>query len=194
MTMRQVTASRPAWRLWVVDAALASTAAYVLALSAQLRVTVPFSPVPITGQTLVVLLIGALLGRRRGLMAVGTYLVGGAVGLPLFAGGRLVGPTGGYLLGFVASVWVVSTLMARRSAGLWAGKSKSRVVGVVPALLAGSLVIYALGLPWLALYVGWERVLAQGLLPFAVGDALKLACAVGIVAVRNRLSGGGMAL
>ena len=179
MYYEQTLHSRKAWAGWVRDVAVALTAAYVLALSAQVRVPVPFSPVPVTGQTFVVLLIGALLGRRVGLLSVGAYLAAGGVGLPFFAGGTLAGPTGGYLLGFVASITLVSTLIEKG----WG----RRPVTVAFALLLGTMVIYLFGLPWLALFVGPQRVLALGLLPFVVGDLLKMLCATGIVAARYQL-------
>ena len=170
---------RREWSGWVRDVALALIAGYVLALSARFRVPVPFSPVPVTGQTFVVLLMGALLGRRIGLLSVGAYLAAGGLGLPFFAGGSLAGPTGGYLLGFVASVALVSTLIEKG----WG----RRPATVALALLLGTLVIYLFGLPWLALFVGPQRVLVLGLLPFVVGDLLKMLCATGIVAARYQL-------
>jgi len=201
MAHGQIASARQERRAWVVEGAVALAAAYALAVSARFRVTVPLSPVPITGQTLTVLLIGALMPRRAGLAAVGAYLVGGALGLPLFAGGSLAGPTGGYLLGFVACVWLVSTLTEPRTGvGRRPGNySASGTVGVGAArallvLLAGSAVIYAFGLPWLAVFVGWDRVLPLGLLPFVVGDALKLVCALTVVVARTHLRRGGKTL
>ena len=179
MLDRQTLYLRREWSGWVREVALVLIAGYVLALSASFRVSVPFSPVPVTGQTFVVLLIGALLGRRTGLLSVGAYLAAGGLGLPFFAGGTLAGPTGGYLLEFAASVALVSTLIAKG----WG----RRLVTVAFALLLGTLVIYLFGLPWLALFVGPQRVLALGLLPFVVGDLLKMLCATGIVAIRYRL-------
>jgi len=176
MLNEQMLYLRREWSGWARDVALAFIAGYVLALSARFRVSVPFSPVPVTGQTFIVLLTGALLGRRVGLLSVGAYLVAGGLGLPFFAGGTLAGPTGGYLLGFAASVALVSTLIEKG----WG----RRPVTVAFALLLGTMVIYLFGLPWLALFVGPQRVLALGLLPFVIGDLLKMLCATGIVAAR----------
>ena len=140
-------------------------------LAAQAAIHLPFTPVPITGQTFAVLLVAALLGSRRGAMSMILYLAEGAAGLPVFGGGAagpaiLAGPTGGYLIGFVPAAWAVGALAERG----W----DRRVPTTLVAFLAGNALIYAFGLPWLALHVGWERTLALGFLPFAIGDALKL--------------------
>jgi biotin transport system substrate-specific component len=130
--------------------------------------------VPLTGQTFAVLLVGALLGSRRGSLSLLAYLAEGAVGLPVFAGGsgglaRLWGPTGGYLVGFIAAARMVGWLCERG----W----DRRVRTAALAMLIGNGVIYLFGLPWLAHFVGAERVLALGLLPFMPGDLVKLALA-----------------
>ncbi len=147
------------------------SASLLVALAARVTIPLPFSPVPITGQTFAVLLVGALLGRRMGALAMLAYLAEGAAGLPVFAGGVggpavLVGPTAGYLYGFVAAALVVGWLCERG----W----DRRPVTAALAMLAGNAVIYLFGLPWLALFIGPERVLAAGLLPFIPGDLLKL--------------------
>ncbi len=144
----------------------------LLALAAQ--VTIPLEPVPITGQTFGVLLIGALLGARRGALTVAGYVAAGVAGLPIFAGGaagigRLAGPTGGYLLGFIAAAALVGWLSERG----W----DRRLGTAAAAMLAGTAAIYLFGLPWLAMFVGWRQVIAVGLAPFVVGDLLKLALA-----------------
>jgi len=163
---------------WILDGMVSLVAIYLLGLSAHLRVAVPFSPVPITAQTLVVLLTGALLGRRRGAATLLGYMAVGALGLPFFAGAGLTGPTGGYLLGFVAAAYLTGLLVERG----WGRRPGSALL----ALLAGNLAIYAVGLPWLALFVGPRAVLALGLLPFVVGDLLKVVCAAGVVYARSR--------
>jgi biotin transport system substrate-specific component len=159
-------------------------ASWLIALSAQYSINLPFSPVPITGQTLVILLAGLILGKNRGSAAVGLYLFQGAAGLPFFAGGRsgvvvLLGPTGGYLLGFLAAVYIVgmlSELNHRRS-----------LLQTGSALVIGNLIIYAFGLIWLARFVGESQVLALGLYPFLAGDFLKIS--LGLV-----ITGGSKAL
>ena len=146
----------------------------IIALSAQVSVPLPFSPVPITGQTLAVLLVGSLLGRTRGTLSVLLYLAQGISGLPVFAGGmagmiHLAGPTGGYLVGFVPAAFLT---------GFLADCGWDRRVGsALLAMLVGNMAMYACGLPWLARFVGPQGVLALGLAPFIPGDLLKLAVA-----------------
>lgn len=154
------------------DAALVLGGSLFIALSAQIAVQLPFSPVPVTGQTLAVLLVGALLGSRRGALAVLAYIAEGLAGLPVFAGGaaglaRLAGPTGGYLIGFVVAAYVV---------GLLAERGWDRRFGTtVAAMTLGNGVIYAIGATWLAVFVGGAaQAWSLGVLPFLPGDALKI--------------------
>ncbi len=158
------------------DIALVLGFSAVTALSAQVAFYV--GPVPITGQTFAVLLAGALLGSKRGALSQLTYLGVGAMGAPIFAGWHggpavLLGPTGGYLVGFVAAAFVVGFLAERG----W----DRRFWTTALAMLLGSIVIYAFGLPWLAFWLArfapesW--VLSAGLYPFIPGDALKLVLA-----------------
>jgi biotin transporter BioY len=144
----------------------------LIALSAHLEI--PLRPVPITGQSFGVLLVGALLGSRRGVASVLSYLGMGAIGLPVFAGGasgiaRFGGPTGGYLLGFVAAAFIVGRLSERG----W----DRRAWSTAAAMLIGTASIYLPGVIWLATFVGWERVFQVGVLPFIIGDLLKVALA-----------------
>jgi len=154
------------------DAMLVLAGSVLLALGAQVAFYLPGTPVPITGQTLAVLLAGALFGPVRGPAAVVTYLLQGAAGLPVFAAGNagvayIIGPTGGYLLAFVPAAWVVG-LLSRRG---W----DRRALSLAPAMLLGSLVIYAGGMLWLTCYVGTAHALAMGVGPFIIGDLLKIA-------------------
>jgi len=160
----------------------------LIALAARLSIPLPFSPVPITGQTLAVLLLAGLLGRRSAI-SVALYIAEGALGLPILAGNwgglaRLAGPTGGYLLGFALGAYVAGWL-AERSRGRWL-----RLLG---ALLVGQALIYTCGLLWLSRFVPAERLLLAGLYPFLVGDAYKLAVALGLVlqmrSLAHRLAG-----
>lgn len=146
-----------------------------LALLAQVRVQI--GPVPFTGQTLGVLLLGAAYGARLGALTTVGYALLGVVGLPLFAGGAsgfayLMGPTGGYLIGFVLAATLLGALAERgwdRSYGLTA-----------LAMLAASAVVYLAGLTWLTAALGGDlgAAVSAGLLPFLVGDAVKLGLAV----------------
>ena len=150
--------------------------AAVTALGAQVAFYI--GPVPITGQTFAVLITGALLGSRRGALSQLTYLGMGAMGAPIFAGWQggptvLMGPTGGYLLGFVAAAFVVGFLAERG----WDRRTWSMAL----AMLIGNSVIYAFGLPWLSIWLGHvaaaDSVLAVGLYPFIPGDLIKLVLA-----------------
>lgn len=162
---------------------LAVAGSLLIAACAQLLV--PMWPVPMTMQTFAVLLIGLSYGPRLGSATVALYLGQGALGLPVFAGGaggiaQLLGPTGGYLAGFVAAAALV---------GWMAQQGWSRpVLRVFLAMLAGSAVIYAFGAAWLSTLVGLDRALAVGVLPFLLGDAVKAALAAVLLPLAWRAS------
>jgi biotin transport system substrate-specific component len=178
--MTAVDVFRPSLRRYSLayDSACVVGGSLLVALSAQVAIPLPFSPVPITGQTLAALLIGALLGRQLGAYALLLYLAEGAIGLPVFAGGgiglaRLAGPTGGFLAGLVVAAYLVGFLAERG----WDRRPATTVL----AMLFGNIVIYAFGLTWLARFLGASQVLAAGLLPFIPGDLLKLALAAALL-------------
>ena len=154
----------------------------VMALSAQFSVRLPWTPVPITGQTFGVLYVGALLGARRGAAAAALYLAEGAVcGLPFFASAAPLGPTLGYLLGFIPGAYVT---------GLLAERGFDRRPWTAFAMtLAGSAPILALGLLGLSRFVPPSRLLVAGLWPFIPGDLLKCAAAAGLLPLGRRLIG-----
>jgi len=160
----------------VTKAALVVFGSLLLAVSAQFKI--PLYPVPVTGQTLAVLLIGMTYGPRLGGITVAAYLFEGAIGLPVFAGGAagvaaLVGPTAGYLFGFLLAAVAMGYLAER-------GMGRS-IQSTVVAMLIGNSVIYLCGASWLASFVGFDKALAVGVLPFLYGDALKLAVAAGLM-------------
>jgi biotin transport system substrate-specific component len=176
----------------------AQKAALVLAgigiLAASAWLSVPFYPVPLTMQTLAVLLIGGALGPALGASAVFGYLALGALGAPVFhsgLGGLLVlaGPTGGYLVGFIPAVflmgWAARGASPVAPSGLAATK---RLVALALGAILATAAVYALGVPWLSLFggLGLERAMAVGLVPFLLGDALKAAVAVGAVYLGSR--------
>ena len=197
---------RPAVR----DLLLATAFGMATALGAQVRVRLPFTPVPVTGQVLCVLLAGGLLGPRLGALSQLEYLAMGAAGLPVFAGGAggplaLAGPTGGYLVAFPLAAALVGWLCARAP-----GRS---VPGTGAACLAGLVVIYMLGAGWLAAGIafasrapsmlegGWPalpsgagfwaacgQALVLGVVPFVLVDAAKVLLAVPIIAGVRRAS------
>lgn len=160
-------------------AALTAAGAYI---------AIPIGPVPIVLQNLFIMLAGLLLGGRWGLISVGVYLLAGAIGLPVFAGGtggvgKFVGPTGGYLLGFAAAAYLVGVISQR---------GHGRVAIDVLAMVAGTLVVYAFGVSWLKVVTGMSisKAIAVGMLPFLIGDALKIAAAIPIAkALRPMIEG-----
>ncbi|HEX8996321.1 MAG TPA: biotin transporter BioY [Ktedonobacterales bacterium] len=150
------------------EVALAILGVVALAVSAHVIIPLPFTPVPITGQTFVVLLLAAAYGARRGLATVGLYLAAGAAGLPVFAAIPGVA-TYGYLAGFALAAVIVGWLAEH-------GWDRSLLTSVV-AMLLGEVAIFGCGMIWLARFVGWEHVVAFGLTPYLAGDALKLLAA-----------------
>jgi biotin transport system substrate-specific component len=144
-------------------------------LTVSAKTAIPFHPVPLTLQTLVVVCLGAALGPRLAALTVAAYLLEGAAGLPVFSGtpekgigiAYLSGPTGGYLLGFLVAAIVTGWLARRR----W----DRSVLTMGAAMLIGHLLIYVLGLAWLGTLMGWDKpILEWGLYPFLPGDALKV--------------------
>ncbi len=170
-------------RKLATDVVLVATGVALTAGAAQLAV--PLWPVPVTGQTLAVLLVGMSLGALRGGISIALYVALGAIGLPIFSDassgwGVLVGPTGGYLIGFIASA-VLTGWLAQRS---WDRK----IVRSFLAFLAGSVVTFAFGLPWLAAWLGANEypndlnsVLSSGLYPFILGGIIKAVIGAGII-------------
>jgi biotin transport system substrate-specific component len=172
----------------VRDAVLVTGAALLTALLAQVVVPVAGSPVPITGQTLAVVLTAAALGPYRGVAGQALYLALGAVGLPFYSeasGGVevLVGATGGYLLGFLPAAFLIG-LAARQ------GQDR-RVTRALPLFLAGQLVIFAVGVPWLAVAAGFgpAEALDKGFYPFLFGGVVKAAIAGLLLPAAWRLVG-----
>lgn len=140
----------------------------LLAVSAQIQI--PLQPVPITLQSTVVMILGLFLSQRAAFQAVLAYVCLGVLGLPVFAGyslgyGVLVGCTGGYLLGFVASVWVMTSMRQ----GLWL------------KVLLGMSIIYIFGVVWLSFYVGMNQAMNLGVLPFVIPELIKSFILVGII-------------
>jgi biotin transport system substrate-specific component len=153
---------------------LASLMSALTAVGAYIHV--PIGPVPIVLSTLFVLLSGLLLGSHWGMASMGLYLLVGAIGIPVFAGGKggfahFLGPTGGYLLGYVLASWITG-FISERSRGLLALD--------IFAVLVGSLTIYGLGVPWLKMVtqMSWPKTLVVGVVPFLIGDVVKASVAL----------------
>jgi biotin transport system substrate-specific component len=164
---------------WTRSAAVVVGFSLLTALAAQVVVPLPFTPVPLTGQTFAVLLTGALLGRRLGALAMLAYLLEGAAGLPFFRGGaggvaHFSGATAGYLLAFPAAAYVTGHLAERG----W----DRRFATAAAAMALGSLVILACGWAWLALmFKGGAEAFWLGVAPFLPGDVLKIALAAAVL-------------
>jgi len=160
-------------RAGLYDLTLIIAGSLLIGLCAQIKIQ-PFGAVPITGQTFAVLMIGALLGAKRGSVAVLAYLAQGVAGLPVFAllsgPAAILGPTGGYLVGFVPAAYVTGMLAEKG----W----DRRIAATVLAMALGNVVIYAFGICWLCCLTGVSKtVLTTGLLPFVPGDILKIVLA-----------------
>ena len=159
---------------FLYDIVLVIGASIFIALSAQIAFNVPFSPVPITGQTFAVILTGSILGSRRGSLAVIAYLLEGISGLPVFAQAQfglihLFGPTGGYLLGFVPAAFICGLL-----AEFGWGKTIFSVLGM---MTVSTMVIFICGLSWLMIFFGNDNVLVVGFYPYVSGAVIKIALA-----------------
>ena len=160
---------------WIRSAVLIIVGSLLLATLAQIQIVLPFTPVPITGQTFGVLLIAAALGSKRGAAAMLLYITEGAAGLPFFAGGAsgisiLTGATAGYLVGFIGAAYVIGQLAER-------GLERSVRTSLIP-FLVGTVIIYVCGVTWLSIVLGsFSKAISLGVVPFLIGDALKLIAA-----------------
>lgn len=170
----------------LADAVVVLGGTALVALAAQLEIHLGFTPVPITGQTFAVLLVGASLGALRGTVSLALYFAAGIVGAPVYSGGEegweiVSGATGGYLVGFVVAAAVTGWLAELR----W----DRRFSSALSAMLIGSVIIYAFGLPWLAHVadLGWQKTFENGLYPFVVGDLAKLWLAAALLPATWRL-------
>ncbi|MFG2213653.1 biotin transporter BioY [Streptomyces sp. NPDC048685] len=170
---------------YAVDTALVLGGAALTGIAAQIAVPVPGSPVPVTGQTFAALLVGTALGARRGFLSLAVYALVGMAGMPWFSEGTsgMGFPSFGYVLGMLLAASVVGGL-ARRGGD----RSVLRTAGT---MVLGSAIIYAVGVPYLALATGMtaSAAIAAGLVPFLLGDALKAALAMGALPAAWKLIG-----
>ena len=159
----------------ILDIGLILTGAALTAGLAQVRIPLPFSPVPVTGQTFAVLLVGAGLGAKRATASMALYLSLGILEWPIFASGGsgityLTGATGGYLIGFVAAAYLIGWLSER-------GLERNFRTALIP-FIVGNAVIYLFGILWLPNYVGSiQEAVNLGMMPFLIGDVIKLVLA-----------------
>lgn len=181
--LRPTLVDRVVTRTWLSDIALVVAGTALVAVLAQ--VAIPLWPVPVTGQTLAVLLVGASLGAARGAASLSLYAVLGGLGLPIYSdasGGWsvLLGPTGGYIIGFIVSAALVGWAAERSWDRGW--------YKPIITFVGGSLVVFAIGLPWLAVSLGQlglandlQSVLVAGFYPFIVGGLVKAAIAAALL-------------
>ncbi len=181
--VRPTLIDRVVTRTWVSDIALVVAGTALVAVLAQ--VAIPLWPVPVTGQTLAVLLVGAGLGAARGAASLTLYALLGAVGLPIYSEASsgwsvLLGPTGGYIIGFIASAAIVGWAAERSWDRGW--------YKPIITFIGGSLVVFAFGLPWLAVSLGQlglpndlQSVLVAGFYPFIIGGLIKAAIAAALL-------------
>jgi len=162
----------------LVKAILVGLFVVATTLGAYIRIPLPFTPVPITLQTFFVLLSGAILGRRLGMLSQASYLMMGIFGFPIFQGygagfAYLLGPTGGYLVGFIAAAFVTGFLMEKIA-------SQDNTLGIAFSFLCGTFVIYAFGLGWLIMGYKYSflQAFSLGFIPFIPGAAAKIAACV----------------
>lgn len=161
-------------RSWLKEGAVILGASVIIALFAPVSIPLPFTPVPLATQAHVILLLSCILGAKRASLAVLTFLFQGVIGFPVFAGGAagilaFAGPRGGYLLGYLVAAFFTGLMMER--------SSNRTPFKAIAAMGLGNLIIYFFGLPWLSRFVGWENAFLLGMLPFILGDALKLVVA-----------------
>jgi len=161
------------------------TALFAALIAAGAFISIPVGPVPIVLQNMFVLMAALVLGPRWGLGAILLYLFMGACGFPVFSGGtgglgRLFGPTGGYLLGYIPAVTVTAVL---------AKTLGHRPINDALAMVVGSLLVYGAGVPWLKFATGmpWDKTLALGLFPFIIGDIIKIAAGTWAAGVMRRV-------
>ena len=157
------------------DSALIIAGSIFVAISSQFAFYLPFTPIPITGQTLAVLLCGTVLGSRRGGLSLVLYILEGAIGLPVFAGGQggmavLLGPTAGYLIGFIPAAFLVGSLAENGFDRHW--------YSMLFAFFIGQIVIYFFGALRLISFVSFNQIFGIGVAPFLIGDALKASIAM----------------
>ncbi len=161
----------------------------LLVLCSRIAIPLPWTPVPITGQTFGVLVVAVVLGARRGALAVALYLLEGSLGLPVFqpfgaaGAARFLGPTGGYLLAYPLATFLTGWLVERFSGTSTGLGAQVRIIRLTFALLSGEFVIFAGGCAWLAAWMklGFEQSLTKGVLPFLPGEVIKMALVIAAV-------------
>lgn len=158
-------------RTWISDITVSFLASVLIAIAAPISLKLPFTPVPLTLQVHLILFLAATLGSKRGAMMVLFYLMQGIMGFPVFAAGAsglatVLGPRGGYLMGYLVAAFVVGKLQEE-------SREKS-ALKLFTHMGVGNLIVYLLGFAWLSGFLGMKGALMLGVLPFVIGDAIKL--------------------
>jgi biotin transport system substrate-specific component len=180
-TLQNSLLEQPVNHSWAREVLIVLMASLIISLSGPIAISLPFTLVPIGLQAHVILFLSLFLGGKRAALAVFAFLMEAAMGLPVCALGKggipvLIGPTGGYLFGYLAAAFATGFLMEK--------VFKRTATHAVYAMGIGNLIIYLFGLPWLAQYCGWHLVWKLGLFPFLIGDFLKLVVAGKLVKMR----------
>jgi biotin transport system substrate-specific component len=163
-------------RTAIAQIALVVGGAAFVGIAAQVAIPLPFTPVPLTLQTFAVLLVGASLGSLRGALSMVVYLLAGMVGVPWFAEGSSgYSASFGYIIGFIVAAFIVGRLAERGAT--------TTVLRTAGLMVVGNLAIYAVGVTWLkfAIDVDWATAMSLGVVPFLIGDAVKIALAAGLL-------------
>lgn len=165
-------------RSWFKELLIIFGASVIICLFGAISIPLPFTPVPIGTQCHAILLLSVILGSKRAALAVMAFLAEAAMGLPVCSAGKggilhLLGPTGGYLFGYVIAAYATGYFSERMF--------KRTPTHIFYAMSIGNVLVYATALPWLSLFCGWKYALQLGMLPFLIGDFLKLIFAVKIL-------------
>ncbi len=155
---------------WILSFVQVLCASLFIGLCAQIKIPLPWTPIPLTGQTFGVLFIGCALGSRKGALAALFYLIEGCLGLPVWAGGaagflHLMGPSGGYRIAYIAQAYLVGWYIERQQA--------VHFFKTASALFLSCMIQMGLGIIWLGYFVGYKSVLVMGFYPFLPGEAMK---------------------
>ncbi|MCB1113811.1 MAG: biotin transporter BioY [Chlamydiia bacterium] len=170
--------------MWVIPSIQVFSGSVLLALISQVAIPLPFTPVPLSLQTFTIFMLAMTLGSKKGTASVLTYLAQGTIGLPVFAGGLsnpawIMGPRGGYLIGFALAAWVVGKL--------YESCSNKSLKNTLLILFAGEAMILIPGALWLAAFVGYSNAFSLGVAPFLAGGALKIIAASLLIAPTQKV-------
>jgi biotin transport system substrate-specific component len=164
--------------LWAKNTLIIVGASLILALLGRLAIPLPFTPVPLILQGSAVLLLGVLLGSKRAASAVALLLAQAAIGLPVLSAGavglaKFMGPTGGYIIGFLVAAYTVGKIIELQS--------KRTLANAFFAMCVGQVIIFTLGAAWLSTFVGFQQAILLGIVPFILGDLIKMAAGLKIL-------------